>query len=572
MGPFSKFTSMKLSIIVPIYNAEKFLEKCLKSIRAQNVADFECILIDDNSTDDSGKICDYFAIKDQRFKVVHKYNEGPAASRNLGIYLAKGEWIGFVDADDWIEPDHFSYLIDNAIRSHVSIAQTSINVYREDGSFYRKWHLGAPGIYDVSDGKILSTPLYDIGHCWDKIYKSSLIKDSTIKFANCDMCEDTIFNIKAVCKAGKILSLDKPTYNYLLKRNSLSHSDINNSRKIKLLQSFTSMCSELEKSKNYKFLEANIKKHFESILIRAKQIDYVFAYVDCTKTQWQKQYKQYSNVIDFQRFNAHEDLLRYKFRAIAKWMPWIGIIHMIVSDIDQVPCWVDQTKVHIVLHKDFIPAEYLPTFNSCTIEMFLQNIPGLSEKFIYSNDDMYPNDIMKPEFFFPEDKKLKMNLKQRKLWHKNDINQVWAKIPINSLRLAAKDKKEYLKKYVDGVHLYEPQHVDKPMFKSISTEVFNRYKNIIELSITRFRDGKNFNQYLFSEYALFHDYGVFDAFRFGYYQVGIETDKILDALKTHEKRPRIICCNESVKSTEEDYQRIENALLDLYPNKCIYEV
>lgn len=562
---------MKLSIIIPIYNAERFLEKCLKSILAQDISDWECFLIDDCSTDRSSTICDYFAVKDSRFKVIHKFNEGPGATRNLGIYLSKGEWIGFVDADDWIEPNHFSYLINNAIEANVDIAQTAVNVFKE-GLVSKRWHLGEPGIYEISDGKILSTPLYDIGHCWDKIYKSSLIKNNDIKFADCDMCEDTIFNIKAVCKSGKILSLDKPTYNYVLQQNSLSHSNLKDARKIKFLQSFSSMLLDLEKIENFKYIESNVKKHFEGVITRPSQIDYVFPYVDCTKAQWQNQYKQYNNVIDFQRFNAHEELLKYKFRAIEKWMPWISVIHMIVSDPDQVPDWIDQTKVHIVLHKDFIPAEYLPTFNSCAIEMFLHRIPGLSEKFIYANDDMYPNDILKPKFYFPEEGKLKADLHIRKLWHDGDINQIWAQIPINCLKLAARDVPEYLSKYVDGEHLYELQHIGKPMLKSINVEVFKRYKSLIEASITRFREAKNYNQYIFTEYALFHGHGVFETFRFKYFQVGIDTKKILEALKTTVERPRAICCNDSDRATDEDYRLIEEAFKRLYPDKCIYEV
>lgn len=562
---------MKLSIIVPIYNAEKYLEKCLKSILNQDLKDWECFLIDDGSKDRSSTICDFYALKDSRFKFVRKFNEGPGAARNLGIYLAKGEWLGFVDADDWLEPNHFSYLLRSVTDAKLQIAQTAINVYK-NGLFTKKWHLGEPGVYNIEDGKLLSNPTYDIGHCWDKIYKTSLIKENEIVFADCDMCEDTIFNIKALCKAGRILSLENTTYNYNIQNDSLSHSNLKDARKIRFMQSFGRLITDLEKDSNFSFIEANVKKHFENILTRPSQIDYVFPYVDCTKAQWQNQYKKYNSVIDFQRFNAHEDLLKYKFRAIEKWMPWISVIHMIVSDKDQVPDWIDQSKVHIVTHKEFIPEEYLPTFNSCTIEMFLHKIPGLSEKFIYANDDMYPNDVLKPKFYFPEESILKADLHIRKLWHEGDINQIWAQIPVNSLKLAAKDKPAYLKKYVDGVHLYELQHVGKPMLKSVNTEVFEKYKTEISESITRFREAKNLNQYLFTEYALFHEHGVFETFRFRYFQVGIETKKILEALQTTVERPRAICCNDSDRATDEDYKQIAEAFQKLYPCKCSYEV
>ena len=204
--------SPKISIIVPIYNCEKSLIRCLTSIKSQTFEDWECILINDGSTDHSGDVCEAFVVQDKRFKVIHKYNSGPGDCRNLGIYLSKGEWIGFVDSDDTIQPDRYSVAIEAAEKHNVEIVQCAVNVMK-DGAPWRHWHLGEPGIYTPSDKKVLSEPLYDIGHCWDKIYRTSLLKDNNIKFADCDMCEDTILNIKAYCISGKILSIADKLYN-----------------------------------------------------------------------------------------------------------------------------------------------------------------------------------------------------------------------------------------------------------------------------------------------------------------------------------------------------------------------
>lgn len=562
-----------LSIIVPIYNAEKYLERCLQSIIGQDITDWECFLIDDHSTDNSKSICEYYALKDPRFKVVRKYNEGPAAARNLGLYLATGEWIGFVDADDWIEPNRFSSAINLATLKNVQIVQCNINVYKND-EISRVWHLGENNrIYRIEDGLIFSDPVYDIGHCWDKVYKAELIKSNNVQFANCDMCEDTFFNIKAFCYARKIYSQADAVYNYTLQQGTLSHSTLRDERKINLIQTLQTQLQDLKKIETFKYLEPAVLKLFESIFTRADQIDYVFPYVDCSKPEWQKAYlKTIKQSIDVQRFDGHEELLKYKFRSIETWMPWVGTIHLLVSDVTQVPDWIDTSKVHIVCHEDFIPKEFLPTFNSCTIEMFLHRIPGLSEKFIYSNDDVYANDVLKPKFFFSDANTLKSDLHNRRLWHEGDINLDWAQIPINSLKLAAKDKPEYLKKYVDGKHLYEPQHVDKPMFKSNNIEVFERYKDEILNSVTRTRSVKNFNQYLFLEYALFHDRGAFETFRYSYLQIGRETDKIVDSIKTLENRPREICCNDTAISQESDFKKISEAFAELYPKKSKYEL
>ncbi|MBR4316077.1 MAG: glycosyltransferase, partial [Alphaproteobacteria bacterium] len=104
----------KISIIVPVYNVQKYLDKCLKSIISQTLTDIEIILVDDGSTDSSGLICDKYAKKDKRIKVVHQKNARQGAARNAGIKLATGDYIGFVDSDDYITSDMFEKLYKKA--------------------------------------------------------------------------------------------------------------------------------------------------------------------------------------------------------------------------------------------------------------------------------------------------------------------------------------------------------------------------------------------------------------------------------------------------------------------------
>ncbi|MFR2551722.1 MAG: glycosyltransferase [Clostridioides difficile] len=123
----------KISIIVPVYNVEKYLEKCVRSILAQTFTDFELILVDDGSLDSSGAMCDQFAEQDQRVKVIHKENGGLSDARNAGIELATGEYLGFVDSDDYIADDMYELLY--------------TNIVKEDAD------LSICGIYDVYEGK-----------------------------------------------------------------------------------------------------------------------------------------------------------------------------------------------------------------------------------------------------------------------------------------------------------------------------------------------------------------------------------------------------------------------------------
>ena len=94
-----------ITVIVPIYNSSSFLDKCISSVLSQSYADFELLLINDGSTDNSGEICDSYAQKDSRVRVIHKINGGVSSARNIGLDEAKGEWITFVDSDDWVHED-----------------------------------------------------------------------------------------------------------------------------------------------------------------------------------------------------------------------------------------------------------------------------------------------------------------------------------------------------------------------------------------------------------------------------------------------------------------------------------
>ena len=128
-------------------------------------------------------------------------------------------------------------------------------------------------------------------------------------------------------------------------------------------------------------------------------IDIVVTYVDDRDPVWQKAIQQY-NIEDMPSRYRSWDIFKYWFRGVEKHMPFIQTVHLVVSNIEQIPEWLDQSKVHVVLHKDIIPQKLLPTFNSTTIEMYLHKIDGLSECFIYSNDDMMPMNDMDIGSFF----------------------------------------------------------------------------------------------------------------------------------------------------------------------------
>lgn len=122
-----------ISVIVPVYNIMDCLERCVKSICAQTWENLEILLVDDGSTDGTGELCDRLAQKDERIRVFHKENGGSSSARNLGIREARGAWLGFVDSDDWIEPEMYGRLLDAALSSGASIAQASRDEIDEKG-------------------------------------------------------------------------------------------------------------------------------------------------------------------------------------------------------------------------------------------------------------------------------------------------------------------------------------------------------------------------------------------------------------------------------------------------------
>ena len=159
----------KVSIIVPIYNAEKFLFPCLDSIVAQSFTDFEAILVDDGSTDKSGQICDEYAGKDRRFVVIHKQNEGVAKARITAFENSQGELITFIDSDDYVDKYYVEHLYDNIIKHNVEVS--CCNYYRVDTTGTRPSRRKNFGLFDKQGiEKILKT-----NYWWDQSLRNSSV-------------------------------------------------------------------------------------------------------------------------------------------------------------------------------------------------------------------------------------------------------------------------------------------------------------------------------------------------------------------------------------------------------------
>jgi len=215
----------QLSIIVPVYQAEKYLENCLDSILAQSFTQFELLLIDDGSTDNSGKICDNYSQLDSRVKVIHKKNEGQALARNIGIDSALGQYIGFVDNDDLLKPDMFEVLINNIIQSNSDISSCSFIQKDENGNLTHEKHSYLKHIFSNKEGvkEILSREKLDI-YVWTKIYNKDFLDKNNIRFESGKNDEDILFNYQAYTFAQKTVIEDNPLYIYNHRNHSASRT------------------------------------------------------------------------------------------------------------------------------------------------------------------------------------------------------------------------------------------------------------------------------------------------------------------------------------------------------------
>ena len=212
----------KVSVIIPIFNTGAFLRRCVESVLGQTLTDIEVILVNDGSTDDSGKICDELAREDSRVIVIHKENEGVSIARNKGIEIAKGEYIGFVDSDDWIEPEMYYSLYNKAKETDSEIVMCdAVTKYDdkedEEDTIYQ---LNSDVLIKHED--IYPKLLMEIaGSAWRCIYKNELLKDNDIIFpVGLKFSEDRIFNILALGYSSGLYYIKKAYYNRYIRNGS----------------------------------------------------------------------------------------------------------------------------------------------------------------------------------------------------------------------------------------------------------------------------------------------------------------------------------------------------------------
>ena len=214
-----------ISVIIPLYNAEKYLVNCIESVINQSYEKIEVLLINDGSTDNSQEICDAYVIKDHRVKVIHKQNQGVSSARNLGIDESKGEYISFVDSDDWLAPSAFGQIVDCISKDKVDAVMFEYFVDNYNGNKIHETYAELHGLMNCE--KAIKTTISPINRfVWSKVFSRKIIGnirfDTTIHFG-----EDTLFAALVMDKANRIFYLSKPLYHYFQSQNSATRVAFN---------------------------------------------------------------------------------------------------------------------------------------------------------------------------------------------------------------------------------------------------------------------------------------------------------------------------------------------------------
>jgi glycosyltransferase involved in cell wall biosynthesis len=227
-----------VSIIVPVYNVEKYLVQCLETLLAQTLTDIEVIAVNDGSTDSSPEILENYAAKDNRLKIINKSNGGPSDARNVGLNAVRGEYIGFIDADDWIEKEMYEIMFNTANKNNTDIVVCNFIREFQNGTFgLHNMPITYGRIYNKIDiqkeivSKMIGIPTYQedyqsiiasFNSVCKNIYRRDLIIANKIWFVSEQFfAEDMLFNLQAYCLATSLIATDNFLYHYRYSSDSL---------------------------------------------------------------------------------------------------------------------------------------------------------------------------------------------------------------------------------------------------------------------------------------------------------------------------------------------------------------
>lgn len=266
----------KVSFIVPIYNKEKCLENCVDSLLAQNYSSYEIILVNDGSTDKSKEICNHYAENSDKVKVIHQTNAGVSCARNAGIEKAEGEYIIFVDSDDWMEPDAVSTLMGQTTIADLTFFGSIFHYpdrialsYIPEDSYYKSFSELQKGLVDL-----LKNPKHPdyVGYTWNKMFKNDIIRQYKLRFIEkLSIREDEAFTFAYATHCNTLATLSNLLYHYQYSPNGLTWGDKKNAEEYtKLADAYIQTVKAFTKPELKKHLVSHAAEYY-MLAIRKSQ-------------------------------------------------------------------------------------------------------------------------------------------------------------------------------------------------------------------------------------------------------------------------------------------------------------
>lgn len=212
----------KISIIIPVYKVEKYLGKCLDSVAAQTYKNLEVLLVDDGSPDNCPAICDEYAEKDERFKVIHKKNEGVARARNSALDVAGGDFISFIDSDDWIADNTYEYFMESLKKYNVDCVVGRCRVVYDRNDELKYTEVKPQEIRQCSGTEAMRGVLDNGSAAWNRLFRKEVF--DTLRFPVGRINDDEVTALHAYAQCDKIVYLNEPTYFYRIRENSITTS------------------------------------------------------------------------------------------------------------------------------------------------------------------------------------------------------------------------------------------------------------------------------------------------------------------------------------------------------------
>ena len=294
-------------------------------------------------------------------------------------------------------------------------------------------------------------------------------------------------------------------------------------------------------------------------------MDILIPFVTSDDPVWKAEIAKYSPLFDESRYRDY-GTLKYLFRGVEKFMPFIDRIVLLVSSESQIPEWVNRRTVRVVSHAAIMPDYLLPTFNSSVIECFINNIPDLSGRFIYANDDMFPLAPMTEDCFFRDERPVVNYIKME------ESDTPFLKMCRNTSNLARTlvgdcDIKDWF---------YKPAHFFSPMLKQVNKALLDEAWKFLPGSYSRFRKEKNYNQYLYQDYYIASGLSINAPFAYTAKRALLKDDTQVEGIVCDIKsgRYQMYCINDEYKGerVEDMMHLIRDAFEEVLPKKSVYEI